>query len=437
MTDLERAYAALMGKQADQTKYWQYFDGDQATVYSTAHIRDVFKAIDVQFNANWCEVVITAVTDRINLNGFTVDNAQAQDVLDTLWDTLALQVEADDMHEAAEVTGEAVIIAGLDESGAPEAYYNDPRNVAVSYASSNPNRIQYAAKWWVDDDGRRRLTLYYADRTEYYVTEKAAAQVRSAKAFVRDPERIDDEPNDFATVPVFHFRLKRRLTKSALKSVLGPQDAINKLMTDMMIAAEFGAFPINYVISQMDSRGKLKTSPREIWDLPAGDGTGQATTVGQLAAAQLSNYLEAIDKLASTIGAITRTPKHYFFSQSGDPSGESLLAMEAPLNKKAQDRIDRYSPEWRRFGAFLLRLSGIEADANDVTPNYATPETVQPFTQAQVAATLTNVAEGALRIAGYSEEQIETYRADRALETPPVAPSPSEPAMQNAQESQP
>jgi adenylate cyclase len=47
----------------------------------------------------------------------------------------------------------------------------------------------------------------------------------------------------------------------------------------------------------------------------------------------LANALTAIDKMASTIAIITRTPKHYFYSQGGDPSSEALIAMEAPLNQ--------------------------------------------------------------------------------------------------------
>jgi hypothetical protein len=72
-----------------------------------------------------------------------------------------------------------------------------------------------------------------------------------------------------------------------------------------------------------------------IMDLAAGDAGTQPTSAGAFPAADLSNFLTAMDKLAASISAITSTPKHYFFDQGGQLSGEALIALEAPLNKKA------------------------------------------------------------------------------------------------------
>ena len=50
---------------------------------------------------------------------------------------------------------------------------------------------------------------------------------------------------------------------------------------------------------------------------------------------------------------------------------ESLIVMEAPLNKKAQDRIDRFTPTWREAGAFLMQLAGQPVAENAITPTWA------------------------------------------------------------------
>jgi hypothetical protein len=170
------------------------------------------------------------------------------------------------------------------------------------------------------------------------------------------------------------------------------------------------------VISNAEIQGKLKNSPDEIWDLPAGDGMGQQTQAGQFDATPLANYLEGIEKQVVAISSITRTPKHYFFQIGSNISGEALIAMEAPLNKKAQDRIDRYKPEWRDVTLFMMRNSGAEIRPDDVTVQFDKPETIQPRTQAETRQMNTNAGiplETILREEGKSDKEIQQVMADQ------------------------
>jgi hypothetical protein len=203
--------------------------------------------------------------------------------------------------------------------------------------------------------------------------------------------------------------------RSDLKNVVPIQNAVNKLVADMMVAAEFGAFKQRYIISNAEIQGKLKNSPDEIWDLPAGDGMGQQTQAGQFDATPLANYLEAIEKQVAAISSITRTPKHYFFQIGSNISGEALIAMEASLNKKAQDRIDRYAPEWKNVTLFMLKHSGQEVKSADVTVRFDRPETIQPRTQAETRQMNTTAGiplETTLREEGKSEEEIKQVMSD-------------------------
>jgi hypothetical protein len=198
------------------------------------------------------------------------------------------------------------------------------------------------------------------------------------------------------------------------------QNAVNKLLSDMMVAAEYGAFLQRWVISfSGEGVDALKNAPNEVWNLPAGDGIGQDTTAGQFSATQLSNYFTGIDKLALAMGIISRTPKHYFFQQSGDPSGEALLAMEAPLNKKVHRYIERFTVTWRDLARFLLKLDRREVDRWGILPVFDDPETVQPLTRAQ--ARNFDINSGiplvtALRREGWSDAEIARMELDRRAE---------------------
>jgi hypothetical protein len=413
--DVKRAVCALLEKKADQDLLFRYYEGDQPLVYARKKLREIFKEIDANFAENWAAVVIDACADRITLKGFAVANDEpAQSALSELWKALSLAVEADDLHETALIAAEAFLIVWRDDSpeggGSAQACYNDPRMCHVEYDAENPKRKKWAAKWWTDDDGHKRLTLYYPDRLEYYVSSKKASEIEDSRSFL--PTDLSPAPNPWGTIPVFHFRNKR--DRSDLENAIPIQNAINKLVMDMMAGAEFGALPQKYAITNADTTG-LKNAPGELWTFPEGDGQGGGPRLGQFTAADLGNYGKAIDGRVAALGAITSTPKHYFFQQGGDPSGESLIAMEAPLNKKAQDRIDRFVPEWRHAASFLLLLVGLDVSPWDIEPMFAEPSTVQPRTAAEVRQL--DVKSGiplrtVLRDEGWSEDELAQMDAD-------------------------
>jgi Phage portal protein, SPP1 Gp6-like len=423
MDDLELAVATLLYKTPAYTKLWNYYMGHTPLVYASQGLSELFQNISARFSQNWCAVVVDSVQDRIQLQRILVaDDEGLSDALALLLASSELVLMSEDVHLAALVTGESYVIAWPDEiTGEPEAYYNDSRNVHLFYEADKPRRKRYGVKWWLGDDNYRYLTLYYADKLEYYRSTNAVRsdegvgslawnEVTSGKGFTQ----IDTETNPYGLIPVFHFRRERRIISSELANVLGPQDAVNKILSDMMIAAEFGAFPQRYIISQAEP-GKFKNAPNVIWDIPGSDGEGQPTTVGQFASTELSNYLAAIDKWTTAIAIISRTPKHYFFGQGGDPSGEALIAMEAPLNHKAQKYITRFIAGWSEVAQFMMMVAGLGVvDDNAIIPIFEQPETVQPYTQALIRKE--SVAAGIplmwqMEQEGYTEQELDDLEA--------------------------
>jgi hypothetical protein len=412
--DVARAHAALEAKGRRYTMLWQYYDGAQPLVYSTERLKSIFRSINVRFSENWCGAVVNAAVDRLNLTGLEV--SQRKDTTERLADLFAstdMGLDSDDVHLGALVCGESYVIVWPDDDGAVEAYYNDPRLVHAQYDADNPKRMSWAAKRWVTDDGTYRLTMYYPDRIEYFYTAAKAENVTDARAYT--PAEIPSAANPYGVIPVFHFRRATRAVRSELKDVIPLQDAINKLFSDMMVAAEFGAFRQRYIISQADV-SMLKNSPNEIWNLPASDGTGQPTQVGEFAQTELGTYLDAIDRLATAIAIITRTPKHYLLAQGGDPSGEALITMEAPLTRKVARYQERFSATWKQVAAFMLRLGGVAVDASQIVPQYDPIATVQPLTQAQVGVLKDQLGVSKKQIQrelGYTDDQIAQMATER------------------------
>lgn len=416
MSDLQTIFNAIKAKQGRYNLLDSYYLGSQPTVYLTSRLREIFNGLDITFIENWCAVVVDACNERINLSGFESTDGGIKDLLAAAWDRNILANEASDIHTDAMVMGDCYAIAWQGEDKRAEVFYNDPRMVHVVYSAANPRKMAYAGKMFDGDDGKARLTLYYPDRLEYYTSSKAQKDLSTPNSFVADTAEGESgkAANPFGRVPVFHFKFNRHCN-SDLVNVIPLQNGTNKLLVDMMVAAEFGAFNQRWVISQSDT-SQLKNAPGQVWEIPAGDGQGQGAAVGQFESTDLTNYLDAIDRLSQAIGVISRTPKHYFFKQTGDPSGEALIAMEGPLNKKAQDRIDRFLPVWRDLAAFVCLIEGKTVDGRSITPVFTRPETIQPRTSAEI--TLVRTQSGtplktALRWEGKTPAEIQAMETDQ------------------------
>ena len=432
-TTLTRCVNALAGKQAAINRRFEYYDGRAILPVITDRLREVYHQFNVVGAENWAAVVVDSMTDRITLRGLHGPDDATTARLAEVWGESDLVLETADAHEAALIGGESYLIAWRDGDGPVECYYNDPRNCHLFYETARPNVPELACKWWDDpehEDGATRFLKVYT--TDEIATYRATLRPDDATATRGDATRFTPvdapEKNPFGVIPVFHLRPRRRPI-SELDSIMSIQDGINILLANMLVTAEFNAAPMKYVISNADGMEDLVVAPNRVWTIPAGDslgGGGGNTQVGQFSAADLGNYLKAVEQYINALSSITRTPKHYFQLGQNAPSGEALKVMEGPLVKKVRDRIERFTPTYRRLAVFLLQLQGKTVDAATVRVDWVNPETEQPLQQAQVEQAR---AQGVvvkrqagvsrkqgLRELGYTNDQIATMDAEESAD---------------------
>ncbi len=409
MTDLELAIKRIDSKNSLYTNLYSYLDGNPRLKFSTERLERAFGKTFVYFGQSWGNVIINAVLDRLVLKGFNSTNETANNKLDELFNKLNLNLDAQDIHEAVQVTGEAFLLVDI-YNGEPEIYFNDPRLCEVIYDSARPKVKKYAAKKWVDGE-INYVTLYYPDRIEKYESRSKAANTYKL---------IETLSNEFNEIPVFHFRNSRRIIKSEFDlSTISLLDAINKIFGDMMVAAEFEAFKMRVFISQTDP-GEIKVSPDlKIW-LPANENDkGQPTEIKEIGGGSLANFLEPLDKLAQTLAITTRTPKTYFINSGSNLSGEALIVEESALVKKVKNKEEAYTPTWLEFANYLLKISNISVDVSEISCVWENPETVLPLTQAQtiqaqVTAGIPLIT--SLRWQNRDEDEISQIMADKVEE---------------------
>lgn len=227
MSDVDLAYKAINEKRSLYDTLWAYYDGKQPLRYSTQRLKEVFQNITARFTQNWCAVVVDSVAERMDLEQFLIlSDEEGTRRLNDWWAGSGMEVDEDDVHLCALVTGEAFVIVWPNEEGELEAYYNDSRLCHVEYEKENPRQMRFGAKCWQDDDDYLRLTLYYADRLEYWRTTSAVSGTLPAEGVRFEPYGafaagdVETTPvyiveNPFNAIPVFHFRREQRAIKSA------------------------------------------------------------------------------------------------------------------------------------------------------------------------------------------------------------------------------
>jgi hypothetical protein len=275
--------------------------------------------------------------------------------------------------------------------------------------------------------------MYYDDRLEYYksTSENLLGSSLTGNGFEPFvPEGADSATptNPLGEVPVFHFRTSQRKVVSDLQNTIGPQNAINKLLSDMMVTAEFAAFKQKYIISNAEFEdGKLRSSPDEVWQIPDLD-----AKVGEFGVTELSNYIAALQHYASSLAIVERIPRYYLIQESGVPSGESLIAQESPLNKKVKDRIDNVIPVWKNVVRLMQKIeTGKDLKVADINVVFDDPRTQTPLTDATIFQTRTGsglTPAQAMKMDGSTDEEIKAIlgeQGDRSAVKPTFVAPPT------------
>lgn len=404
-------FQAIQKKQAGIATLYKYYDGDQPLRYSTARLQEAFGDDWVYFAQNWCGVVVDTSLERLQLMGMDSEEEGTKEALKTIWAELDMEQVAMDAHQAALVASEAYVIPWKNQDGL-QCFFNHPSMVHVLYDANDPRKKVAAGKLWQDEVTERWLMNVYAvDRILYY-----RSLGKTANAYT-DFEQIHEEPNPYKVVPVFSLRPGGARGAGELKrAIIAAQDALNKAISDLMVGSEFASFKQRVVIANSDLK-KIKNTPGTYVRLPPAPQGEQPVSFGTFEEEDLGNVLRVVEKWADYIAIVSRTPKHYLWGEGAGVSGDALIAMEAPLVKKAKRYQRRLNPAWQDIAAFLLELSGAKSiDKEKIVPQWEPAETVQPLARAQtmqsIASSQQISAPTAAELAGYSMAEVQKIRDD-------------------------
>lgn len=413
--------------------YRRYAAGDQDLAFATPKYAATFGTLFREFSYNRCAMVVDAIADRLQVERFNVERvAGADETAGDLWRRNRMDGRAGEVHKDALRGGDAYLIVWPETGDAlgdgaafPQFWPQKPEQVRVRYDDERPGKITMAAKTWTLSDKRRRVNLYFPDRIEKYVT-RARSTTLNAEALERYP--IAGEPwpvpNPWDVVPVFHFANNAGTGEhggSELRDVVPLQDALNKVLTDLLLASELAGFPQKVILgldagdpNVQEGLRRLEAGLNKIFTIPFDPG-GQPPNIDEFSAANLPQIVAVVEMFDKLISRVSRVPVHYL-QMSGDfPSGRALRTAEAPFVSKIEDRQTAFGNVWEDVMHLALRMAGV-ADPGMLTTVWKSAAPLSEEDEWDLALQKSAVGlpiEQILREVGYDEEEIATIVAEK------------------------
>lgn len=396
---LPRLEKRLIARQADMTLFDDYYHGRHRMTYHTARVLLAFGATFRDLRINYCGVVVDALTERLEVQGFRIGKDQA--AADAAWD-IWQRNRLDALFARGTRSGltkrEFSLSVWVTATGEPRIAVEDGSEVYVATNPGNPHDRRAAFKRWYDEDDRRLYAIVYlADGIYWFRSAKMDAPMAAqlgdlppgfgrgggagpktkgsppANSVKWERYVVAEAPwpllNPVGVVPVIPLPNKPDIFgegESELAAIVPIQDAINANIVNVMLAGQFSAFRQRYASNVRLEIDPDTGKPKQPWQIaidtlltaPPPDPGEAEVKFGEFEETKLDGYISLHEAYVQGMATISRTPPHYFLGASGVyPSGESLRSAETGLTFKARDRIrDASEPvEEAMMLAFLMK----------------------------------------------------------------------------------
>jgi hypothetical protein len=470
---LTQLHRRLMVRAHEVRELEDWYDGVHPLNFATGEYQQEFSRMLRGVSDNWLALVVDAVEERLHVEGFRMSADPGAD-LDAwqIWQENGLDADSEMLHSTALATGSAFAMVWFGEDDRPEITVEHPGQCFIAYENGTQRKRAAGLKSWIDEwTGDVRANLYLPEGIYKFQSKRAITLNEYRTESGRDRrldvlgamwKPLDDGdfvPNPLGVVPLVEFRNRPRLLgtgRSEFSDVISGQKQINKLVCDMMLAAEFAAFPQRWATGVEIPTDPVTGKPLQayasaidrLWNTES-----EGAKFGEFGAADLGNYVGAIKNRVDSLLGRTRTPGYYVPSDSPPPSGESLKTVETGLVAKCRSRQRHFGESWEEVMrlAFAV-LDDDRADARMAETAWADPESFSEGVRTD--SLLKQLAMGVpVRVlwerAGYSQSEIERFGemlaaeadvlAGRQLGSTPAAlsmtPAPSQASLEQANRS--
>jgi hypothetical protein len=387
-------------------KYDDYYGGRQPIAFLPLETKAQLGDRLPEMVLNVPRVAVGAIEERLDVEGFRLArNQEADETLLDIWQANDLDEWSQLCHIEALKHGIAFVTVWFNDADPrlPRIAVESAHQVAVEYEPGT-RKVAAAAKRWNDvgDDGKpvTRAVLYLPTRIEFY---RQAGAVSAGVTTLLSRWEPDGEtlPNPLGEVPVVPFVNRPSLMdlsgESELRDLMPISDGINKLLSDMMVTSEYHAEGRRYatgiqVPREAQQNERIKDQVKKDWqDAATGKFlvAGPGVSFGQFAAADLQNFISAINMLLARAAFVSGLPPHMLGLAGDNPaSADAIRSSESSLIRKAKRKQRGFGGSWERVMRLALKVrdGSVPDDARSMETIWANPET-QTFAQDADAVT--------------------------------------------------
>jgi hypothetical protein len=434
-----QASARLDFQSARAAGYQAYYDGDPDVIaLLDTEERRTFRRLLKESGANWAELVVNAVAERLQVTGFRFGDGS--DTAWLIWQASSMDADSQLVQTDALVCGSSFVLVQPDET--------NPTGVAITAESPREATVLYQP-----GNRRRRLAGYkrFADAagqtTDIIITPDVIATWGPGTG----PDGPLIEPNPTGVVCMVEVVPQPRTggwPRSELSAVIPIQDRIHTLLFNRMVSADYGAFRQIWATGVKMARqvtrtddGDEKVTMVRPYDVGADRLLINENPEGRFGAFPgdvLGGFLSAVEQDVTMLAAITQTPAHYLTGTVANLSADAIKAAEVGLVSKIRRRAVYIGEAYEEVQRIALGLVGDPAAADvEAEVIWADPETrsMGQLVDALVKLATLGIPRRVLwELYGASPQQVDRWLALGAAEAPEPAPPPAPPVPQPAPE---
>jgi hypothetical protein len=350
-------------------------------------VREAYQRLMRMARTNYAELIVEAVRERIQVNGFRT-GAASDELGDkgawSIWQGNSLDADFALITRAALVMGSAYTIVGDidEETGVPVITPEDPRQTIAEFDPVRRRKVRAALKtYW--DNGVQWAYVYIARqpnaRVHVFGRRVALADARtSSDAF----ELVDVIELAGPNVPVQRYAPQPTLSGycwGEFEKHLPVLDRISYQLLSRLEIATLQAFKQRAVkgVPSEDKDGKeinydaiFTSDPGALWVLPA------TADIWESGAVDLGPIRLAVKDDVQDLAAVTRTPLFYLSPDASNGSAEGASLAREGLIFKVYDRLAQLgeSVEATMSSAFSVMGDSERAARSSMEVIWAQPE---------------------------------------------------------------
>lgn len=382
MTYLNWLTTEELSKQEKIREYRQWYYGELGAPLTNRQKEYLKLQTNDEVNMNFAKLVVDELARRLRIIGFESESNVSEDRLNLMWRRNGMASNSIKLHRLSVRDGDAYLVVDWDtKRGMPRFTVNPAfdghSGLAVKYDADN-REIEYAVKRWTVDrfEGTiRRMNIYHPDKIERFVSDpKIDGGKWKPYDGDGDPPVIPwtDGAGEPLGIPVFHFPYQPTDSPfgfSVLEPVIPLQIMINKILVDMVAAADLAGFRVYTMIGAhpLDSDGEPINVEPGGWistTQPPSE-----VSIGAIDGSDLRPIIDVLQSLKLSIAQVTETPIHMFQIQGQSASEGSLRQQGVGLAGRIKEAADLYEHLWEAALLFALHLDYVFGPSSQVPPD--------------------------------------------------------------------